>query len=364
MRQQLINIARKIIFYPKRLIWRWKRYSLQRFDSVDPVVSFGDVLNNRSLIHGGAVKLLSLQHAMKNNEKLFNILYLVSSAQPPFAEDLVKRCRKNRIPFIWNQNGVGYPAWAGKETERHNAPMRYLRKQADYIIYQSQFCCDAAEKFLGRCSQPSEILFNPVDLKKFKPLLERPALAPLRLLTLGTHGYKKRVFSTLECLKVLRDEGVEASLTIAGKLQWSQGEASLYQEIKRLGLSSCVTILPAFHQEEAIRLYQTHHCVLHPKYLDPCPTVVIEALASGCPVIGSGTGGMPELVSSECGFLIPAEVNWNQMITPSGAELAEGVMSLLPCWESAAAASRARAELLFDEQRWVARHREIFKNFL
>ena len=159
-------------------------------------------------------------------------------------------------------------------------------------------------------------------------------------------------------------KGVEATLTIAGKYLWPQGEAAVHQKIQELGLADGVTLLPPFHQEEAIRLYQSHHILLHPKYLDPCPTVVIEALASGCPVVGSASGGLPELISEECGFLIPTPLCWDKMITPTGAQLAEGVMNLFSRWESAATAARARAELLFDEVRWVERHREIFQNLL
>lgn len=359
---KIVHFLRGVTDIPQRLFFFWNRRLLERSGSQAPVVSFGGVLEEKTIIHGGAVKLLSLKSRMKWDEKNFNILYLVSSAQPRFAIDLVRQVQSQGIPFIWNQNGVGYPAWAGWQVERQNGAMRWLRGQADYIIYQSQFCREAAEKFLGPCALPNEVLFNPVNLNKFSPLLERPPLNPLRLLTLGTHSYAERVFSTLECLNILRKKGVESMLTIAGKFQWTHGEDSVRQKIKELRLCDRVTLLPPFHQEEAIRLYQEHHILLHPKYLDPCPTVVIEALASGLPVIGSASGGLPELVSKECGYLIPVPLCWDRMITPTGEQLAEGVMNLFSRWQVAAHEARIRAELLFDEERWVERHRIIFQN--
>ena len=42
-----------------------------------------------------------------------------------------------------------------------------------------------------------------------------------------------------------------------------------------------------------------------PSYSEGCPNVLIEALSSGCPVVASGVGGIPELVKSDCGILIP-----------------------------------------------------------
>ncbi|MFZ4115596.1 MAG: glycosyltransferase family 4 protein [Chthoniobacterales bacterium] len=362
MKDLFLSLLRGCFFFPQRLFFWWKRSGIKRASASKLVLALGGVLQNRTFIHGGAVKLLALRNTFPINEKKYNILYLVSSAQPPFAQDLVEKIRRRGIAFIWNQNGVGYPAWAGQETEWHNAPMRRLRGMADYVIYQSAFCRDSAEHFLGPCSAPSEVLLNPIDLDTFFPLPERPSFSPLRLLTLGTHGYAERVFSTLHCLKNLSDAGCDTVLTIAGKCQWPQGLTSVQQEISRLGLASRVTLLPAFSQKEAVALYQSHHIVLHPKYLDPCPTVVMEALASGCPIVGSATGGVPELVCEGSGVLIPAPLDWNNMVTPTGAALASGVLKILPHFEIYASAARKRAEALFDQKRWVARHLEIFES--
>jgi glycosyltransferase involved in cell wall biosynthesis len=364
MKNLFLSLLRFSFFFPERLFYRLRRFRIQRASSSFPVLSLGGVLENRTLIHGGAVKLLALRKVFSINENKSNILYLVSSAQPLFPLDLVDKARRCGMIFVWNQNGVGYPAWAGKETERHNAPMRKLRALADYVIYQSKFCRDSAEHFLGSYEGPSEILFNPIDLGTYFPLPVRPPLSPLRLLTLGTHGYAERVFSTLECLKNLVDAGCDAVLTIAGKCEWPQGLALVKQEIGRLGLTARVTLLPPFSQEEAVRLYQSHHIVLHSKYLDPCPTVVLEALASGCPVVGSASGGLLELVDEESGVLIPAPLDWSQMITPNGAALAKGVLKIVPHFESYAYAARIRAENLFDQKRWLARHQEIFESLL
>ena len=88
--------------------------------------------------------------------------------------------------------------------------------------------------------------------------------------------------------------------------------------------------MASFTQDEAAELYRAHHILLHPKYLDPCPTVVIEALASGLPIVASGSGGLPELVPSSCGELIPAPLSWEELVTPTGEQLAAAVEALLP----------------------------------
>ena len=64
---------------------------------------------------------------------------------------------------------------------------------------------------------------------------------------------------------------------------------------------------------------------LHPSILIPAHTVVIEALSCGLPVIGSASGGLPEMVAPSCGALIPVPLSWEKLITPTGEQLAAAV---------------------------------------
>ncbi len=355
--------VRGALALPARLSHARRLSAIRRRGGHAPIVSFGGALSGRRLIHGGAVKLTHLRDAFECNEESFNLLYLVSSAPPAFAEDLVKRCKRLGIPLVWNQNGVAYPAWAGNDVERYNGPMRKLRAMADFVIYQSTFCKESAERFLGPCNAASETIFNPVDLQKFRPATPLPT-SPLRLLTLGTHGYAERVLSTIRCTRVLKESGIECALTIAGRLGWAGGLADTQREITRLGLQGMVTVLASFTQPEAAELYRSHHLLLHPKYLDPCPTVVIEALSSGLPLVASASGGLPEMVPPSCGELIPAALSWDKLITPTGEQLAEAVKLLLPRLREAASAARSHARATFDGAKWVERHADIFRRVL
>ncbi|HEY5743232.1 MAG TPA: glycosyltransferase family 4 protein [Terrimicrobiaceae bacterium] len=355
---------RDALAFPARIANAWRLSEIRRNLSRSPIVSFGGVLARGGLIHGGAIKLLHLRAAFDTNEKSFNLLYLVSSTPPIFAEDLLNRCQRLGISFVWNQNGVAYPGWAGKDVKRYNEPMRRLRARADYVIYQSAFCKDSAERFLGPSEANSEVLLNPVDLERFRPAATPLPDHPLCLLTLGTHGYAERVLSTIHCVRVLRASGVDCSLTIAGRLGWRGGLAQTRREIAKLNLAKAITVLPAFTQDEAAELYRTHHILLHPKYLDPCPTVVIEALASGLPVVASKSGGLPEMVPPSCGALISAPLRWDKLITPTGEELAAAVQALIPRLREAAHAARSHAEMSYDAANWVENHARIFRRVL
>lgn len=361
---QLKAAVRRVLDAPERRRWLADRSAIAKSETAEPVLSFGGVLDDGRPVRGGAVKLLSLRNRFRCDEQSFNILYLVSSAQPRFADDLVRECRRKNIAIVWNQNGVGYTGWAGAESERHNAPMRKLRAQADYVVYQSEFCRQSADKFLGNCGKSSCVLLNPVDLEKFSPLPAPPRPVAPRLLAMGTHSYRDRVFSAVEAVRVLREQHMQATLTVAGPLSWRGGEAETRAHIRTMALSEAVRLRPAFGQDEAPGLYRAHDILIHPKYLDPCPTVVAEALACGLPVVGSASGGLPEMTNADCARLLPVPLVWDRMVTPGGVELAEAVRELWWRIGDASRAARACAKKKFDAGVWTEAHREIFGSLL
>ena len=360
---QLREGIRSLMEFPSRMKVLQRYALIERMGNPDgPRVGFGGVLDDGRPVHGGAVKLLPLRDAFGADECHFDILYAVSSSQPQCAENLFRSCRDQGIRIVWNQNGVGYPAWAEGESERFNAPMRRLRSMADHVVYQSHFCQVSAERYLGPSDVPSEILYNPVDLVRFAPRTEARGQGLLRILAAGTHGTRDRVISVLEMLSLLKKEGVEAILTVAGKFQWRNGEEDICEEVNRLGVAESVKRVSRFSQEDAAALYQSHDILVHPKYMDPCPTVVIEAMACGLPVIGSASGGMPELVPDSCGRLVPSPCDWDNRNTPTGEELAVAVTTILPHLASLGIAARKHAEERFAVDRWVEDHRRIFQS--
>ena len=90
--------VRGALALPRRFSHARRLSGIRRSGSDAPIVSFGGVLSARGLIHGGAVKLTHLRDAFECSDRSFNLLYLVSSAAPAFAEDLLKSCQKLGTP--------------------------------------------------------------------------------------------------------------------------------------------------------------------------------------------------------------------------------------------------------------------------
>ncbi len=328
-----------------------------------PVLNYGGALVGQGMVHGGRVKLIHLAERFPEAAGDFNLLYLVSSAPPRFGLELVEWARGNGVKFVLNQNGVAYPAWCGDRGEEINGPMRALRQEADFIFHQSVFCKFCADQFLGEVNAPGEIAFNCVDTALFRP--DRPPSGDAcQLLVAGSHHESYRVLSALETVAELRRRRFPVRLRLAGRLAWPNAEAEVREKIQALRIGDNVEIAAPYSQSEAPGIYRAAHILIHAKYKDPCPTVPIEAMACGVAVMGSRSGGMPELVSEAAGVLIEVPESWAENHWPTPRALADGVETIMSRWPQFSADARAHAVARFSKTQWVAQHARVFNSLL
>jgi glycosyltransferase involved in cell wall biosynthesis len=313
---------------------------------------------------GGIVKFQRLQDLFPNDVDRFNILYLGSSSIPRDSGALLRLARGRAAAVVWNQDGVAYPAWRARGWERINRPMRAALRQADHVFFQSEFCRLSSERYLGPHGGTGEILHNAVDTGFFTPALQRPA-RPLTLLLGGSQYERYRIEVALRALAVVRREYPDARLLVTGAITWSgdpvEGLRWARDEASRLQLSDAVELLGPFPQARAPELIRRADILVHPKYNDPCPSTVIEALACGLPVAYSASGGVPELVGPDAGIGVSAPLDWERPHPPDPEELGQAVLRIATELESRAALARDRAVSRFDLAPWRARHAEVFR---
>jgi len=345
---------------------RWRRIREKGYR--DCRVFYGhERIPGRTEKTGGAlIKLQDLNDIFPNSVKNANILYLVNSAMPLYAPIMVREAKRKGAVFILNQNGVAYAGWHGPGWERVNKPMRFLLKNADYVFYQSAFCKMSADRFLGRCKVGHRILYNPVDTQIFTPASDR--IKGLKILLAGTHEHFYRVRCAIEMMAFLVKQIPEACLTVAGRIAWSEKPEHGLKEAKDLAdalkVGKNIVFKGPYTQQEAVMLFQTHHLLLHTKYNDPCPRLVVEAMACGLPVVYSSSGGVPELVGSDAGIGIPAPLDWESDHPPDPGLLAKAVHQVTRDLERHQNAARKRAETEFDLRDWIKEHESVFQQML
>ena len=315
---------------------------------------------------GALIKFQDLEEEFPNTCRGAKILYLVSSALPDFPEIMVREAKRQGVVFVLNQNGVAYHGWHGEGWEKKNKPMRWLLRHADFVVYQSKFCKTGADRFLGDCESPWEILYNPVDTEIFVP--SRIKFPGLKILIAGSHQHFYRVSKALEALQYIAEKMPEATLTIAGRYTWRKSEDECLAEAKdfaeMIGVIDRVTFGRSYTQAEATALFQKHHVLMHTKYNDPCPRLVIEAMSCGLPIIYSKSGGVEELVGEAAGIGVPAVLDWQKDHPPDPVCLAEATLKISASYEMFSKAARQRAVQRFDVRPWRERHASIFRKLI
>ena len=125
----------------------------------------------------------------------------------------------------------------------------------------------------------------------------------LKLLFVGTLDRRKGVDVLLRAAKKLKQENLRFSLKIVGS-------GPLRPELDRLigdyGLSDDVALHGSVPHGDLAKWYQWADVTCVPSINDPLPTVVLESLAVGTPIVGSAVGGIPFMIQASVnGLLVP-----------------------------------------------------------
>ena len=203
-----------------------------------------------------------------------------------------------------------------------------------------------------------EVIYNSVPPNGF--LTERGPRDPRLLLAVGRLVEKKGFHILLEACGILRDQGVDFSCALAG-----DGEESerLLEQRRQLGLEDRVRLLGPLSREEVLRWMSRARAVAAPCLTakdgnrDALPTVLLEALASGVPIVTTPVGGIPEIVDPEVEGLLVPEGDAIAMASALQRLLVDDAM-----WSRMAAAGPRKTAARFDRNKNLPRLIDVFRN--
>jgi glycosyltransferase involved in cell wall biosynthesis len=338
-----------------RAAGRWARLVQPLRDREEVRVSYGwdEIPEAGEPVAGGTSKFQKLARRFPNRPADFTLLYLGSSALPRDLRPLLALARRRRIPVVVNQDGVGYPGWAGARVEEVNAPLRRALHAATHVLYQSAFCKQSADAFLGEPGGSWEVLSNAVDVETFTPGAPPPG-GPVLLLG-GDQTQAYRLELGLRTLAEVAKTHPGAELVVTGRVT-----SPVEPLVDELGLAGRVRVTGRYAQRDAPALYRAAHLLLHTKVNDPCPNVVLEALACGLPVVYPASGGTPELVGEDAGIGVPHPDGFDRDQPPAPAELAAAVVAALASRDELSRNARRRAVERFPLDAWLERHAALF----
>jgi glycosyltransferase involved in cell wall biosynthesis len=170
--------------------------------------------------------------------------------------------------------------------------------RADRTVVPSRFLVDVFSQFgLGAVSVP-----NVVDLDSFR-FRERAPLQP-RLLSTRNFEPLYNVACTLRAFAIVQQRFPDAELTLVGG-------GSLEQKLRSLANSLAlhhVTFTGRVPPHEIAAYYAAHDLYVQSPNVDNMPTSILEAFASGLPVVSTDSGGVPAILTDGThGLLAPCD---------------------------------------------------------
>ncbi len=186
---------------------------------------------------------------------------------------------------------------------------RYLRplaklifKRARYVTVVSSFMKEYLVESDLVSKDKIEILPMPVDSQRFKPqkLLKKDKKI---ILCVAKFTKQKGLDYLIEASKLLFDKKLDFEVKIiGGGPDWGHFE----KKIKDLGLSQMVFLFDKILQEKLPSYYQEADVIVLPAIEEGFGLVLVEAQLCRRPVIGTKSGGIPDIIEDEMtGLLIP-----------------------------------------------------------
>ena len=270
------------------------------------------------------------------------------------------RCKSRGTKIVHRLDGINWrhkvlptPLKGRLMSDVRNWLMLIIRNYlAHHVVYQSKFVQTWWHRRYRQAPCPESIIYNGVDLSLFKPAQknnrERPVL-------LCVEGNLQEDSATLRTITSISKHFYESGVINAALLYGGVSLTAKTQLSKVRGLC----LLGNIPREKIPEVFARGDVFLNLDINSACPNSVIEALASGVPVVGFDTGSLRELVPSEAGIVVPYGGNPWKLEKPDTDALAESVKKVISRLSDYSIAARTTAEQRFGLDKMVDAYCEV-----
>ena len=203
-----------------------------------------------------------------------------------FAAPAVWMAALRGVPVVVNYRG----GEAGTFLDRAGAVVRFTMRRASLLVLPSGFLLEV----FARHGMPGRIVPNIIDLTRFRPAdpPQPPGTAPHLVVGRNLEAlYGNDV--ALRAFALVAARFPAARLTLAG----AGPEAPALESLARqLGVSDRICFAGRLDRDQMAALYRDAHLMLNASRVDNMPNALLEALASGLPIVSTRAGGIPFIV--------------------------------------------------------------------
>ena len=160
-----------------------------------------------------------------------------------------------------------------------------------HIVAVSDWIVDLVRQSFLK-NNPLYVIHNGIDLSMFKPCGEK-SKDKYGILAVSNVWHKDKGLLDIYRLRQLLPVE-DYAITLVGLSE---------RQIKTLP-AGIAGIASTANQQELVDLYSKSNVLINPTYADTYPTINLEAIACGTPVVTYKTGGSPESISEETGIVV------------------------------------------------------------
>ena len=187
-----------------------------------------------------------------------------------------------------------------------------MLKRARKIIAVSHFTKWELTNYYKIPESKIRVIHNGVDIKKFQPAADKRRVKAelgfnpddLAIVSVGRLYARKGLFTLIESMPAVVKRFPNAKFIISGKGQ-SDEMHKLTAYADKLGVRGNIIFTGYYPDKKLPKLYQAADVFAFSTFYEHHPFAVLEALATGLPVVTTTVGGIPETIESgKNGFLV------------------------------------------------------------
>jgi glycosyltransferase involved in cell wall biosynthesis len=226
-----------------------------------------------------------------------------------FAAPAVWIAKLRKVPVVLNYRGGEADTFLAKSVRS----VRITMRQTSALIVPSGFL----QAVFARFNMPASIDPNIIDVVRFNNTAPRRAIRRRLLVPRNLEPIYDNETAIL-AFSIVHRSYPDATLTIAGSGPLAE---SLSVLAETLGLGGAVIFAGRLDRDAMAQAYRAADIAINPSLVDNMPNSVLEALASGVPVVSTNVGGIPFIVKDEkTALLVPPK---------SPAAMAKAILRLM-----------------------------------
>jgi glycosyltransferase involved in cell wall biosynthesis len=207
----------------------------------------------------------------------------------------------DKLPYIISLRGSDVPGGHARLRLDYKilGPLLFkpIWRKAALLVACSEGLKERALRFMPDVS--IDVIPNGVDLNRFSPTEDAKSSDVLRLLTVGRLSVTKRIDILIEAIRILYNSGLNVHFTIVGG---GQLEQKFRQIVSEANLRDIIEFTGRIESEKMPQMYRRHDIFVSASMQEGMSNAMLEAMASGLPIITTRCEGVEELIKNN-GFI-------------------------------------------------------------